>query len=311
MNGKISVIVPVYNVAKYLPECIESIINQSYSELEIILVDDGSSDGCAEICDGYSEKDKRIKVIHQDNAGAGAAKNTGLKAVTGDYVAFVDGDDTILPEMYGVMMSYMKDDVDIVQCHHLLQYVNAEFPDEPVNTGEFNTEAALINLLTDWKNNIFCNKLFKANLLNNIFFPQGHVIDDEFFTYKAVCNARKITIIPDAFYVYRIRQTSAMNSGKFKRQCLDRFDYLTERYEYVTERFPSLSEKYKKHMVNYFELIEKQTYNDREIRNVLWSYMRRNKIKTVFQLYLTRLHIKRSLNTDKNDTATQELEKYS
>ena len=101
----LSVIVPIYNVEKYLPKCIDSILAQNYSEIEVILVDDGSPDGCPEICDNYAEKDKRIVVIHQKNLGVSAARNAGLKAAHGEYIGFVDPDDWISPSMYQEMIT--------------------------------------------------------------------------------------------------------------------------------------------------------------------------------------------------------------
>ena len=118
MNDIISVVIPVYNVEKYLGECIESVINQTYSNLQIILIDDGSTDSSGIICDQYADKDKRITVVHQENAGAGAAKNRGLDLVKGKYFSIIDSDDYIELNMYEKMLDYInKFKVDIVQCY--------------------------------------------------------------------------------------------------------------------------------------------------------------------------------------------------
>ena len=111
MNPLISVIVPIYNRELYLEKCIESIVSQTYSNLEIILVDDGSPDNCPAICDEWAKKDSRIKVVHKENGGVASARNAGLSAATGDYVAFVDGDDFIAPEMYSVLTQYLSEDI--------------------------------------------------------------------------------------------------------------------------------------------------------------------------------------------------------
>ena len=122
MNQTISVIVPVYNVSQYLPDCIENICAQTYSNLEIILIDDGSTDNSGILCDEYAKKDSRIKVIHQTNSGAASAKNAGLRAVTGEYLAFVDSDDYLELDAYEFMINKMqKHNVDIVRCG--FQYV--------------------------------------------------------------------------------------------------------------------------------------------------------------------------------------------
>lgn len=115
---KLSVIVPIYNVEKFLRRCIDSIINQSYSNLEIILVDDGSPDNCGKICDEYAALDNRIKVIHQANGGLSAARNIGIDSATGEYVAFIDSDDYIASNMYDEMISLMEtNDLDIISCN--------------------------------------------------------------------------------------------------------------------------------------------------------------------------------------------------
>ena len=121
----ISVIVPVYNVEKYIRECLDSIVNQTYKNLQIILVDDGSSDNSGKICDEFAKKDSRITVVHQENQGAGAAKNTGLELIEGEYFSIIDSDDYIDLSMYEKMVSLMKQyDSDIVQCLFKQVYVN-------------------------------------------------------------------------------------------------------------------------------------------------------------------------------------------
>ena len=111
----ISVIVPIYKVEKYLRKCVNSIINQTYKDLEIILVDDGSPDNCGQICDEYAEQDSRIIVVHQKNAGLSAARNAGLEKISGEYVAFVDSDDTIEPQMYETLLAMIKNGQEILQ----------------------------------------------------------------------------------------------------------------------------------------------------------------------------------------------------
>ena len=117
MKDVISVIVPVYNVSAYLPECLDSILSQDYEKLEVILIDDGSTDDSGAICDAYAQRDNRIRVIHQKNGGAAAAKNAGLRAATGEYLSFADSDDFLEPGAYAYMMSLLKENgADIVRC---------------------------------------------------------------------------------------------------------------------------------------------------------------------------------------------------
>ena len=245
----ISVVVPVYNVEKYIRESLDSIINQTYENLQIILIDDGSTDSSGSICDEYAASDDRITVIHQKNAGAGAAKNTGLDLIQGEYFSIIDSDDYIELNMYEKMVCYMENyRVDVVQCLFRNVFVNRKVyrnyivkskPIRKVSRNKF-----LKEYLYDWKYAIFWNKLFKTSLLKNIRFPIGRKIDDEFFTYKLICNSEHIVNTQDVFYNYRMRQSSVMNENADKRLILDRIDCFVERYEYVSERFPELEVLY-------------------------------------------------------------------
>ena len=245
----ISVVIPVYNVEKYIRESLDSIINQTYKNLQIILIDDGSTDSSGSICDEYAASDDRITVIHQKNAGAGAAKNTGLDLIQGEYFSIIDSDDYIELNMYEKMVCYMENyRVDVVQCLFRNVFVNRKVyrnyivkskPIRKVSRNKF-----LKEYLYDWKYAIFANKVFKTSLLKDIRFPEGRKIDDEFFTYKLICNSEHIVNTQDVFYNYRMRQSSVMNENADKRLILDRIDCFVERYEYVSERFPELEVLY-------------------------------------------------------------------
>ena len=246
---KFSVVIPVYNVEKYIRESLDSIINQTYKNLQIILIDDGSTDSSGSICDEYAASDDRITVIHQKNAGAGAAKNTGLDLIQGEYFSIIDSDDYIELNMYEKMVCYMENyRVDVVQCLFRNVFVNRKVyrnyivkskPIRKVSRNKF-----LKEYLYDWKYAIFANKVFKTCLLKDIRFPEGRKIDDEFFTYKLICNSEHIVNTQDVFYNYRMRQSSVMNENADKRLILDRIDCFVERYEYVSERFPELEVLY-------------------------------------------------------------------
>lgn len=245
----ISVVIPVYNVEKYLSECLDSVINQTYKNLQIILVDDGSTDSSGKICDEYAEKDDRITVVHQSNAGAGAAKNTGLELIDGDYFSIIDSDDYIELDMYEKMVNSLeKYNSDIAQCLFRNVFVNDSFDRKYKIKGNYpkvlTPKNFLKEYLYDWKYAIFWNKLFKKSLLQNIKFPVGRKIDDEFFTYKLVCNAKKVVNIDNILYNYRMRKTSVMNENNSDRLIYDRIDCFIERYNYVSNVFPSLKKKY-------------------------------------------------------------------
>lgn len=249
IKANISVIIPVYNVEKYLSECLDSVVNQTYKNLQIILVDDGSTDFSGKICDEYAEKDNRITVVHQKNAGAGAAKNTGLELIDGEYFSIIDSDDYIELDMYEKMVNSLeKYNVDIVQCLFRNVFVNDSFDRKYKIKSNYpkvlTSKRFLKEYLYDWKYAIFANKVFKSSLLKDIRFPVGRKIDDEFFTYKLVCNAKKVVNIDNILYNYRMRKTSVMNENDTDRLIYDRIDCFIERYNYVSDIYPSLKKKY-------------------------------------------------------------------
>lgn len=201
----ISVIVPVYNVEKYIRECLDSIVNQTYKNLQIILVDDGSTDNSGKICDEFAKKDSRITVVHQENQGAGAAKNAGLDLIKGEYFSIIDSDDYIDLSMYKIMVSLMEQyDSDIAQCLFKQVYTNKtiirQYSTLKKSCTVLTRQKYLQHFLSDWKFAVFWNKLFRSSLLDNIRFPVGRKIDDEFFTYKLVCNAKRIVNTTEPFY---------------------------------------------------------------------------------------------------------------
>ena len=253
-NGVISVIVPIYRVEKYLEECIESILNQTYKQLEVILVDDGSPDRCGEICDRYAQKDSRITVIHKSNGGAASARNAGLRTATGEYIAFVDSDDYLEPDAYEKMLEELiRNDADIVHGQVRCIYVDAveshPYSDEVLS---FSATEYLLRFLEDWTCALSTVKLFRHHVLDGVFYEEGHLIDDEFFTYKGVMNARKIVHIPKIVVNYRQRASSVMNNrDTIERKLLDIFAFLKKRNHDVIGRFPELKSNYENYYAEY------------------------------------------------------------
>lgn len=221
MSDKVSIIVPIYNVEKYLPKCIESIINQTYKNLEIILVDDGSPDNCGAICDEYALKDNRIKVIHQKNSGVSVARNAGLAAATGKFIGFVDPDDFISPEMYEQMLETMKTaNTDLCICGY--DYVDENGNCDPkrpyfVKETETINQKEVINRFSDMPPTIrhgVVNKLFKGELLKSLKFKEGlHSSEDVFFLIDYVKNIKNASFIHKPFYKNTVRQGSATHGG--------------------------------------------------------------------------------------------------
>ena len=190
----ISVIIPVYNVRMYLKKCIESIIHQTYGNLEILIVDDGSDDGSEAICDQYGEQDHRIKVFHKDNGGLASARNYGLQYAGGDYIGFVDSDDYIDAGMYEHLIDVMYEEVDLASCGLREEYVRRyrrRYLASNFTRGYQimnNCEAMRELLLSRAFNFSVCNKLFKKRVFDNITFPEGRSSEDIPVMYEIFSN---------------------------------------------------------------------------------------------------------------------------
>jgi len=250
----VSIIIPVYNVEAYLRPCVDSLRSQTYADLEVILVDDGSKDESGRICDEYARCDARVVVIHQQNAGAANAKNAGLDRATGDYIAFMDSDDYAEQNWIETMVvAAERTDADVVECDFDKVYLNRS---EIVNGyGEeclYTAEEYLGQYLANWTSSLFCNKLFRRELLSDVRFRrERRCIDDEFFTYKALTGAKKIIRIPDVLYHYRQRASSAVSSAKNRIQITDdSLEILIERYRWIGKHFPKLTKVYLAHDVD-------------------------------------------------------------
>ena len=201
----ISVIVPVYKVEQYLDKCVQSIVEQTYKNLEIILVDDGSPDSCGAMCDAWAAKDSRIKVIHQENAGGAAARNTGLDAASGMLIAFVDSDDYLAPSMYQRLYAVLhKTGADIAECDYLPvtnDLAQAPVSDEAIVT--FTPKEALYqNLYNISCKTVIWNKLYRKKAIDTIRFVEGKTIDDEFFTYRVIGSRNRASCTRHTRFVF-------------------------------------------------------------------------------------------------------------
>ena len=244
--NKISIIITIYNVEKYLPTCIESIMYQTYKNLEMILVNDGSTDSCSQICNAYAEKDNRIKVIHKKNGGLSDARNVGLKQATGDLVSFVDSDDFVSPYFYQKLLNALiENNADIAECGFLKfekdSKLNEAKIDSYLNAEIYETEKALDKLLIGPLSIVVWNKIYNKELLEGIEFPVNKINEDEYWTYKVVAKAKKIVKIQDELYFYRQQATSIMGSG-YSLKRLDGLHAHEERLEYLKKQFPKLEQ---------------------------------------------------------------------
>ncbi len=216
----ISVVVPVYNVEPYLERCIDSIINQSYQNLEILLINDGSTDKSGMICESYQKKDTRIKVIHKQNGGAATARNLGIRLARGQFLAFVDSDDAILTDMYSSLMTYMNEDVDIVTCgRYVYKQGCCQLKQKVYCTNKvtkYDNVQAIGELLKKQAFSYGVNeKIYRRELFDNIKFPYSRMSEDIPVTYGLFKKCRYIVNIGQAKYCNYLRRDSSSNSDNF------------------------------------------------------------------------------------------------
>lgn len=208
----VSIVVPVYNVEEYLIPCIDSILKQTYENLEIILVDDGSTDRSGEICEKYKEKDTRIKVFHKQNGGLSDARNFGMKQANAKFITFIDSDDTISPNFISVLLTKLKENnADIVQCRRTLRKENldAGTENEYLCSGQEGLRQFLLRRQID----VFAwGKLYKRELFQDIEFPYGRINEDVCTTYKLLYRSEKIVCLDLVLYWHRMREGSILHS---------------------------------------------------------------------------------------------------
>lgn len=221
-NPLISVIVPVYKVEDYLDRCVQSIVNQTYRNLEIILVDDGSPDNCGVRCDDWAKKDKRIKVIHKQNGGLSSARNAGLDIFSGEYVTFVDSDDWIEEDYYELVFSLMISHDAQIGCVGRYD-VNCETMSRKVGLcptkQELLSRNEMLKRMLTWRGCDFsaCDKLFAASLWNGIRFPVGKTSEDVGSLYRVVGNAERIILCPVVGYNYFHRKGSITDINRARK----------------------------------------------------------------------------------------------
>ena len=241
----ISVIVPVYNVEKYLEECLDSIQNQTYSNIEIILVNDGSTDNSKEICEKYCKQDSRFLLINQENQGLSAARNKGVEISTGEYIVFVDSDDIIKTNYLEKLMQYMTEDVDIVEC--IFTVKKMEFLDENIETttiifeGDSNEAVKFFPQHTLNVNAV--TKLYRREIVEAVPYIDGVIFEDVYCGIGMLKYIRKIIKIDYKGYYYRQRQASIMHRT-FTPKNLDIFtvsDKLLEMYSDREELLPYIA----------------------------------------------------------------------
>ena len=232
METAISVIVPIYRVEKFLPQCIESVLNQTFTDFELILVDDGSPDRCPAICDEAAERDARVRVIHQANAGLSAARNAGIEAAHGAWLSFVDSDDYIAPQFYEKLyQTAQRTDADCVMC----SVQNVDESGKPIDSAlmrvadEVKTGQEVLRkigrddvtpYLTAW------NKLYRRKLFNTLRYPAGRQNEDVFVFAELFCQVQRAACVAEPLYFYRKRIDSIMNSAVTLRNLDEMWAYV-------------------------------------------------------------------------------------
>lgn len=244
-NSLVSIIVPIYNAKKYIRDCVESLLSQTYHNLEIILVDDGSTDGSEKLVNDYAKSDKRIKVVHQKNMGLSDARNTGLKHATGKYVTFVDSDDRIEPDMIESLLNALIDShAEIAICSFKEIYPNGKTKGFSHNYPKqvFTTEQALANMLQE--NGFMVSatmKLFPTNYFKNTKFPTNRLHEDVGTTYKLIIKADKIVFIPNEYYIYVHHDNSIINQT-FNERKFDLIELTDQMCDDIDQHYPDLKD---------------------------------------------------------------------
>lgn len=310
----ISIIVPIYKVEKYLKECVDSILAQTYQNFELILVDDGSPDSCPAMCDEFAKQDSRVVVIHKENGGLSDARNAGLDIAKGEYIGFVDSDDYISPIMYETLLNrILSDKSELAVCEYVRVYDSDEreksektlqktrkrcySPDEFFSEVFLKCSGAYV---------VAVNKLYHKNIFRKLRFPVGKQHEDEFIIHRVIAQCKNISYIEDELYYYFQREGSIMNRT-FNVRNLDYGDALIDRYHFTKRnkyeewkndtvcRLSSQLEKWNKYAKDNIEIRKK--YN--ELRKKSWflvfekkafiSYNSHGRLYMKFQLIMPKL----------------------
>lgn len=255
----VSIVVPVYNVEIYLTCCIESILAQTYKNMEIILVDDGSTDSSGNICDGYAEKDKRIRVIHKENGGLSDARNVGIQAATGTYIFFLDGDDAISSYAISKLYEAFCDDIDIA-IGGMKQFKDSvpKSEDKRCNTTVIeNVEAIRRMLLHEGIGHEAWGKMYRRDLWKENLFPKGMLYEDYATIYKILRKSNKVIIVDEQLYWYRIRSGSIMKS-RISQNDMILIKVAADTTDYLRKEVPEVEgEAQYLQMVTYLKLMKR------------------------------------------------------
>lgn len=258
----LSVIIPCYNSEKYIEKCLDSIISQTYNNLEIIVINDGSVDNSAEVCENIAHKDNRISIIYQQNQGVSLTRQNGIKIAKGEYITFVDSDDWIHPRMYEIMMNgILKEKADIAQCGvcnvYCLPNQKIEFKHRKYNLitdsyKKYNKIEGVLKILddTEWQS-YMPNKIYKKTLFSNIIFPTNRILDEDLSIMHQIFHEANYSIyFKSEFYFYRQGSLTQIFNDKNKaKKIIDRCTARWERYLFTKKHKEYISELNKMHNI--------------------------------------------------------------
>jgi glycosyltransferase involved in cell wall biosynthesis len=238
---KISVIIPVYKVEAYLEKCVMSVLCQTYQCLEIILVDDGSPDGCPALCDELAQRDGRIQVIHKENGGLSSARNAGIEAATGDYLFLLDSDDYIVPEaLEKLYRALTENGADMSLCDYARVDEQGQWLDQDeLIPGQVLSQAQALALLAPqngwWRYSVACCKLYRRQIFDTLRFPVGKIHEDEFVMHHVFGQCQRVAAVPERLYMYVQRPGSIM-AAKVTVKKLDAVEAFFERCDFYKAR---------------------------------------------------------------------------
>lgn len=290
--AKVSVIVPVYNVEKYLHKCLSSILNQTMREIEIILVDDGSTDGSGVICDEYAGKDERVRVIHKENGGLSDARNAGVKKAASDYVLFVDGDDYIKETMIECLYKLaVQHRVDMTVCGVYNVYSNGEKPQcEVLEEFQCDNVEAFGHVLVGQKiPGTVCNKLIKREIAQSLVFPVGRLYEDAFYTTQLMQHVQSVYVTTEPMYYY-FHRAGSITTTPFQKQDMDLVDAYEKNFAVVEKKFPQITEQAKFRLDwAYFTILDRmlqlENYQSPEDYKRVVKYLKKNTWSVVKSKY--------------------------
>lgn len=297
---KISIIVPVYNCEKYISNCINSILEQSFKDFELILVDDGSSDRSFEICESFAKKDNRVRAIHQPNSGVSRARNRGMDEAKGEYIGFVDGDDCVDKEMYERLYKNLAyNNADISICGIINYFVKKDGTTEKVRQSQvdgfwiFSGEQALKEALQSRLYSVNpVNKLFKRELFDKLRYPEGKISEDAFLIPVVISKAGKVVYDSKPMYYY-LRRENSITTSNFSDRDWDVVEAYKNHLNMVSEKFPNLKKVAKfRYLWAYTYVIDKIMLSENS-ENYLkdfkkaFDFIKKNILEIIFNPYFS------------------------